>query len=430
LKQPRLIAAHILYKVLAGGSLSRELPQGLLNCEEKSQATVQALVYGSLRYFERIEFILRKLLRKPFKRRDEIITDLLRVSLFELLEGVTPDYAVVDGTVRAVAGERPWAKGLANAVLRRCIRERSVLLEAAMSDSGASTLLPEWLLERVRSEYPKDWRSLARSLNKAAPMTLRVNLDRITREEYLRHLAEVNIEVQPLPKLASAVVLKSPVDVSALPGFAAGWVSVQDAAAQHAAFFLAAQPGDRVLDACAAPGGKTVHLLEHAAGDLTLTAVESDAVRVKRLKENLQRSQYTAEINVADVTCYSDWWDGALFDRILLDAPCSATGVIRRHPDIKRHRRAEDVNALVKQQEGLLHSVWQMLRPGGQLVYATCSILQEENANQIKHFLLAHADAAELLIDECSGQRCEYGQKILPGEGDMDGFYYASLIKK
>ncbi|MCK5921952.1 MAG: 16S rRNA (cytosine(967)-C(5))-methyltransferase RsmB, partial [Methylococcales bacterium] len=412
-----------------GGSLSRELPKGLLNCEAESQATVQALVYGSLRYFERIEFILKKLLRKPLKKRDRIVADLLRIALFELMEEVTPDYAVVDGTVKSVAGERSWAKGLANAVLRRFIRERSALLKAANSNQIATALLPEWMLQKIQVVYPKCWESIAASLNQAAPMILRINLDRVSRQDYLQHLREAGIDATPIPKLASAIALTSPTDVTTLPGFAEGWVSVQDAAAQQAAFLLDSQRGDHVLDACAAPGGKTVHILESARGDLKVTAVESDARRTQRLDDNLQRSGYKAEVKVADVAKLDDWWDGQLFDRILLDAPCSASGVIRRHPDIKRHRRSEDIPPLVAQQARLLEAVWQTLKPGGRLLYATCTIFPEENSKQIGAFLLEHRDAEELLIDQHWGLSCEHGKQILPGEDGMDGFYYASLTK-
>ena len=428
--QPRIIAAQILQKVLAGGSLSRELPAGLLECEPASRATVQALVYGSLRYFERSEFMVKKLLRKPLKKRDQIVVNVLRIAFFELMEAVTPDYAVVDGAVKSVASERPWAKGLVNAVLRRFIRERSALLAAANADLSAKALLPKWLLQRVQKAYPQDWEALSTSSNQAAPMTLRINLDRISRQDYLQRLQAVNIDAKPIPNLDSAVVLTSPVDVTALPEFAQGWVSVQDAAAQHAAFLLEPQRGDRILDACAAPGGKTVHLLESTAGDVHVTGVESDAQRSKRLEENLQRSNYKAEVKIADVAKSADWWDGQLFDRILLDAPCSASGVIRRHPDIKRHRRPEDILALVKQQARLLEAVWEMLKPGGRLLYATCSVFPEENSSQIKAFLKQHVDAEELPISAHWGLTCEYGKQILPGENDMDGFYYAILVKK
>ncbi len=427
--QPRLVAAQILQKVLTGGSLSRVLPQELLTCDKESQATVQALVYGSLRYFERIEFILKKLLRKPLKKRDRIVADLLRIALFELLEEVTPDYAVVDGTVKSVEGERSWAKGLANAVLRRFIRERSALLKAANSNQVATALLPEWMLKKIQAIYPQCWESIAASLNQAAPMILRINLDRVSRQDYQQHLREAGIDATPIPKLASAIVLTSPTDVTTLPGFAEGWVSVQDAAAQQAAFLLDSQRGDHVMDACAAPGGKTVHILESAGGDLQVTAVESDARRTQRLDDNLQRSGYKAEVKIADVAKLDDWWDGQLFDRILLDAPCSASGVIRRHPDIKRHRRSEDIPSLVAQQTHLLEAVWRTLKPGGRLLYATCSIFPEENSKQIGAFLLKHRDAEELPIDQPWGLTCEHGKQILPGEDGMDGFYYSSLTK-
>jgi 16S rRNA (cytosine967-C5)-methyltransferase len=429
--QPRLIAAKALQNVLTGGSLSRELPRALQDCPAESRATVQALVYGALRYFERIDFILQKLLRKPLKKRDRIVADLLRIALFELLEAVTPDYAVVNGTVKSVAGERPWARGLANAVLRRFIRERPALMQTVATDEVATAMLPQWLLEKIKVAYPQRWESLAVSLNQPAPMTLRIDLARTSRDGYLQRLLDAGIDANPVASLESAVTLLHPTDITELPEFAEGWVAVQDAAAQHAAFLLDAQSADRVLDACAAPGGKTVHILERAAGNLHLTAVESAANRVRRLEENLERSGYSAEIIVADVAETASWWDGQLFDRILLDVPCSAIGVIRRHPDIKRHRRAEDIATLVAKQARLLKSVWGMLRPGGRLLYATCSILPEENSDQIERFLNDHADAKALPSSDDWGLACRYGRQILPGgEENMDGFYYASVVKK
>lgn len=428
--RPRLTAARILQQVLAGGSLSRALPQGLLDCDGALQSTVQALVYGSLRYFERIEYILQKLLHKPLKKRDQIVVNILRIALFELMEAVTPDYAVVDGAVKSVASERAWARGLVNAVLRRFIRERSMLLALVNSNPVAVALLPDWLLQRVQSIYPQHWESISTALNQVPPMTLRINTDRISTQDYLQRLYAMDIGATSIPGLASALVLVSPQDVTQLPGFAEGWVSVQDAAAQYAAFLLAARRGDRVLDACAAPGGKTVHLLESAGGDLKMMAVESSTRRSKRLRENLQRSGYKAEVKIADASKSDDWWDGQPFDRILLDVPCSASGVIRRHPDIKRHRRPEDVPVLVAQQAQLLESVWQTLKPGGTLLYATCSILPEENSDQIGAFLMEHIDAHELPISACWGSNHAQGKQIIPGENGMDGFYYAVLTKQ
>lgn len=427
---PRDAASQIVGRVREGGSLSRELPCVLRSVDPFSHAAAQALAYGTLRQYELIEALLSLLLAKPLKRKDQPVADRLRIALFELIEQSSPDYAVVDAAVKAIKRQRSWAGGLANAVLRRFIRERDVLLQSARERSlAARHLLPDWLLRELRVLYPEQWEDIARVSATQAPMTLRVNLSRRSREDFIAACAELGIVAHPHEAVTTAVVLEQALDVRELPGFSEGEVSVQDAAAQLAGWLVDPKPGERLLDACAAPGGKTVHMLEAVDGDAEVVAVEADGSRVDRLEENLARSGYSAAIVVADAADTASWWDGVQFDRILLDAPCSATGVIRRHPDIKLHREPADIDALVEEQRGLLHALWSLLKPGGRLIYATCSILTVENLQQICEFLDAVPDA-KWHIDDTRGRFMRGDSvQLLPGEQEMDGFFYACLTK-
>ncbi|HFD87114.1 MAG TPA: 16S rRNA (cytosine(967)-C(5))-methyltransferase RsmB, partial [Gammaproteobacteria bacterium] len=324
---------------------------------------------------------------------------------------------------------RRWASGLANGVLRRFLRERESLVQAALEQPSAHYLLQDWLLGKLRKAWPDSFEDLAAALAEPAPMTLRVDLSRVERDVYLQRLDTEGIRATPHVSVPSAIVLQSPGDIRQLPGFEEGEVSVQDAAAQLAGWLLDLKPGLRVLDACAAPGGKTVHILEQTGGGAEVVAVEYERSRIDRLEENLQRSGYPARVLVADAGHPDGWWDGVPYDRILLDAPCSATGVIRRHPDIKRHRQPDDIPALVEQQTRLLENLWPLLQPGGLLLYATCSILPEENTAQVKRFLAAHDDCREVIIEADWGHAVAAGRQILPGDDAMDGFFYALLGK-
>lgn len=428
--QTRLAAASVLRGVREGASLSRALPRVLAKCPPETHATVQALSYGVLRQYEQIEALLGLLLRKPLKRKDRIVTDLLQVALFELLDAETPDYAVVDSTVNLIRQQRSWAAGMGNAVLRRFQREREALLQQVMAQPAACYLLPDWLAGKLRKAWPDDFDVVAAAMSRPAAMTVRIDLNRCRREDYLHDLQAVGIGASLHPIAPAAIVLDSPADVTCLPGFESGVVSVQDAAAQLAAALLDPQPGQQILDACAAPGGKTVHLLEATAGKAAITAVESEPQRVGRLRDNLVRSGYEASVVTADAGAAASWSDGDSFDRILLDAPCSATGVIRRHPDIKRHRQPSDVKALVTEQRRLLEQLWPLLKPGGLLLYATCSVLPEENSKQVERFLAEVGGSVEQPIDANWGRACRAGRQILPGEHGMDGFYYARLLRQ
>ena len=332
-------------------------------------------------------------------------------------------------TVAAVRPLRkPWAAGLVNAVLRSALRRRAELEALIEADAEARAAHPRWLLDWLRRDWPDDWPAIVAANNVRPPFTLRINRLRLDREAYRQRLATAGYDAGPAAA-ETALTLSTPTDPAILPGFAEGWVSVQDAGAQLAASLLAARPGQRVLDACAAPGGKTGHLLE-CAPDLDLTALDCDAGRLERVRDTLARLRLNARLLAGDARRPADWWDGARYDRILLDAPCSATGVIRRHPDIKLLRRESDIAALAERQQALLTGLWPLLRPDGRLLYVTCSVLRAENERVVAAFLATHPDAHEQPIVAGWGRVLSHGRQILPGESGMDGFYYAVLGKR
>ncbi|MEJ2059878.1 MAG: 16S rRNA (cytosine(967)-C(5))-methyltransferase RsmB [Gammaproteobacteria bacterium] len=429
---PRLSAVRVLEGVVgAGQSLSRALPPVLARLEPETRPRVQAWCYGVLRRYFRLTALLDRLLERPLKPRDLDVTCLLLLGLYQLSDPQAKQYAIVDQSVRtARALRKAWAAGLVNGVLRRYLRERE-RLEAELELAPATRYaLPEWFIERLQAAYPEDWPGICEATNRHPPMTLRVNLMQGSREDYLARLAEAGLSAAAHPQVPSAIILERPVEVDALPGFAAGEVSVQDGAAQLAGWLLDVRPGQRVLDACAAPGGKTTHLLEQAGGELELTAVDIDTGRLARVRENLDRLGLAVELKTGDAARPADWWDGRPYDRILLDAPCSATGVIRRNPDIRLHRRAADIDELSRRQGELLAALWPLLKPGGMLLYATCSILPQENDAVVERFLAQEGSAGCLTIDAAWGRMQGCGRQILPGEADMDGFYYACLGKR
>lgn len=428
----RAAAAKALAEVfVAGRSLSTVLPPALAALPARERGLAQELCYGALRFGPRLEFLLARLLRKPLRDKDADIHALLLCGLYQLLYTRVPPYAAVAGTVAAARRlNKPWAVALVNAVLRSFQKDGAALLAQADADEVAACAHPAWLIDALRRGRPDDWRAIVAANNERAPMGLRVNLRRGSRDAYLAALAAAGIEAAPCAHNDSGVVLARPREVDELPGFAAGHVSVQDGAAQLAAALLDAQPGERVLDACAAPGGKTAHLLEREPSLGALVAVDHDAARMTRVRDNLTRLGLDAHLIVADAAAPATWWDGVPFDRILLDAPCAGIGVIRRHPDIKYLRRPADIAALAATQARLLAALWPLLRAGGKLVYATCSVLPEENEAQIRQFLAAQADAEEQPIAAAWGRPLAHGRWILPGEEGMDGFYYACLRKR
>ncbi|MBI3774985.1 MAG: 16S rRNA (cytosine(967)-C(5))-methyltransferase RsmB [Gammaproteobacteria bacterium] len=428
----RALAATVVFQALSEGrSLADTLPGAIERLGDASErALLQELSYGTLRWYPQLDGVAQLLLRKPFKRKDGDVFALLLVGLYQLMHLRVAPHAAVSLSVSAVDDlGKSWAKGLVNAVLRGYQRDPA-LLARACGKSSAALAHPDWLLALFKRDWPDHWQALAQANNARPPMTLRVNQQQVERDAYAAQLEQQALRARASDFALQALTLDTPVDVVNLPEFARGWVSVQDAAAQLAAALLDVQPGERVLDACAAPGGKSAHILERQPALGELVAVDRDAQRMRRVSENLQRLGIQATCMVADVAAAADWWDGRKFDRILLDAPCSATGVIRRHPDIKVLRRASDVAGLIEQQARLLNALWPLLQDGGTLVYATCSVLRGENELQVRDFLATHADAQEIPIVAACGHVCTFGCQILPGEADMDGFYYAILRKQ
>ncbi|MGH8312132.1 MAG: 16S rRNA (cytosine(967)-C(5))-methyltransferase RsmB [Gammaproteobacteria bacterium] len=427
---PRALAARVLAAVWQGARLDQALRQSLSrDFSPRDAALVRELCYGTLRFEPRLEFWLTGLLARPLDARESELRALLLLGLYQLSEMRVAPHAAIGETVEACRHlSKPWAVQLVNAVLRRFQREQARLMTELPQHAGAYYAHPRWLLERIRQDWPDRWREILEAGNQRPPLTLRVNRLRRTRAALLEELAATGIAAQACEFSADGVIALEPFDVRTQPGFSAGHFSVQDEAAQLAAELLELRAGMRVLDACAAPGGKTCHLLE-CCPQAQLLALDNDAQRVPKIHENLQRLGLRAEISVADATRPDSWWDGRPFERILLDAPCSATGVIRRHPDIKARRRPAEVSAAVAVQARMLAALWPLLASGGKLLYVTCSLLVEENAAQVNNFLVAHADARALPIAARWGVASPPGRQILAGESRMDGFYYACLHK-
>ena len=427
---PRLTAALILKEVLAGRSLSEAAPLRLAKLENpRDRALSQELCYGVMRWYPQLAWLLRQLLKKTLKMKDGDVTALLLTGLYQLRYLRVAEHAAVYETAGAANGLRKrWAVGLINGVLREFQRRRQVLLDTMQADDEANTAMPYWLLEHIRQRWPEQWRERVTALNQRPPMSLRVNRRMLERDEYLERLAREGIAASPITATRCGVMLEKPLDVTALPGFQAGMVSVQDGGAQLAAELLDLQPGQRILDACAAPGGKTGHILESAA-DLEVTALDVNEERLRRIDENLARLRFTAEVVPGDAAAPQGEWAERQYDRILLDVPCSATGILRRHPDIKYLRRAADIGALADLQRHILDALWPLLKPQGKLLYATCSILPEENETQVLTFLQREPTARELPLSGTWGEAREAGRQIAPGMQQMDGFYYALLQK-
>ena len=427
---PRAAAARLLQQLQSGRSLSELLADRVEGCSERDQALVKALCFGVARWWQRLDMIAGVLLERPLKARDADIRALILIGLYQLeYMRVAPHAALAETVEAARALKKPWAAGLVNALLRRFQRQRKVLLVEADRSLVARYSHPEWLLQALRRAWPEQWQMLLEAANCPPPMTLRVNLAKISRSDYFQRLLQDRIPARPIEGVASAVVLDRPMDVAVLPGFFDGLVSVQDGGAQLAAGLLDLQPGQHVLDACAAPGGKTGHILESSPSGVSVTALDIDARRLQRVRDNLRRLGLAANVELGDAAHPSGAWAATRYDRILLDVPCSACGVIRRHPDIKLLRKAADIPVLAALQGQILDAMWPLLNPGGMLLYVTCSLLPEENHLQVRHFLATHADAREMPISATWGHVCHPGRQTLPGEATMDGFYYARLLK-
>ncbi len=429
----QLIAADAVKHVLNGQNLTVALPIALAQFPQATPQQKSAgtdLSYGTLRYYFELRFYLTRLLKQPLS--DARVQSLLLVALYQLQYDQAKPFTVVNQVVKAVSQlQQPvvkgWAKGLVNAVCRNYLRQQASLKQAASEDISALYAYPRWWVNRVKAQYPQDWQAIIETGNQHPPMTLRLNTSKSSATQYQSVLSEAGIQSTILSP--EAIMLDKPVAVAKLPEFASGLVSVQDYGAQVAAHALDLAPGLTVLDACSAPGGKTTHCLQRA--DIELTALDHDEKRLDKVRQNLERLQLAANIQCGDAS-KQDWWDGQSFDRILADVPCSASGIVRRHVDMKCLRRADDIERFAKQQSKILANLWQMLSKGGKLLYVTCSIFDEENQRQIDQFLSQTDNAKQLPVQQLGSASfpglLHQGNQLVPNQ-KHDGFFYALLQK-
>lgn len=433
----RSAAALIIKKMLIDGqSLNQTIPQYTETLPAEEQGLCKAICFGVSRFYRSLSTDIDALLTKPLRNKDYDIYALLLIGAYQLDKMRTPEYAAIDSCVAASKRlKKDWAKGLINAVLRQYQQQTD---KPSSHDDKASTEHPDWLVGKIRKMWPEHSDNIFAQNNLEPPLCLRINARKTTRDEYIQLLEQQGIEAKAGALSEAAIYLPAKgVNITKLPHFADGYLSVQDEAPQLAAFLLNAQSGDRVLDACAAPGGKTCHILEHTSDVSSVTAVDMDDSRLARVTENLQRLELHAECIAADILDTESWWNGESFDRILADVPCSATGVIRRHPDIKWLRKPDDIAQLAQLQTQMLHKLWQCLKPGGTLLYATCSVLTQENSKVIKAFLAQESTAQCLPLASENRDRdfgdsaiqCDFGVQFLPMANSHDGFYYALLQK-
>jgi 16S rRNA (cytosine967-C5)-methyltransferase len=424
----RAAAAGVIGEVLGGHSLNQALPPRLADVSARDRGLLQQLSYGTLRHGPRLQALLELLLDKPLRDKDRDLQGLLLCGLYQLDNTRVPDYAAVAATVDATRViKKPWAKGMTNAILRRYLREREQLVCALAPAAAAAH--PPWLFDKLAAQWPADAAAIMAVNNQQPPMTLRVNAHQGNAQDYLQTLAQHGIAATAGSLSPHAVQLAQPVDVLELPGFTTGQVSVQDEAAQLAAVLLHARAGERVLDACAAPGGKACHILELQPA-AELVAMDIDAVRLQRVDENLRRLNLKAALLVGDAAQPPAELAAGSFDRILVDAPCSASGVIRRHPDVKLLRRDSDIAQLGAHQQRILRGLWPLLKAGGMLLYATCSMLDEENSAVVQTFLADHRDAERVRVSPAWGMSVPFGQQLLPAADGPDGLFYALLRKR
>lgn len=421
----RALAAQAIFDVVEKKqSLSTALPVAQNQAAEKDKSLIQEICFGVLRYLPTLTVISEQLIENPLKGKKRIGHFLILVGLYQLKYMRIPTHAAVSETVNAIKEfNEPRLAGFINGVLRNFTRQQTQIEEKIKNYSTVKHNHPQWLINLFKEQYPTKWEEIIAANNTKPPMWLRVNTNKISLENYLILLDEKDIQAQIIDGNKDAILLTTPCDVYTLPLFDEGIVSVQDGAAQLAIEYLEPQDNELILDACSAPGGKAAHILEQKP-NVELIALDINANRLTRVSENLTRLNLTAKIVCGDATDYNAWWDGRKFDRILLDAPCSAIGVIRRHPDIKWLRTAKDIDNLSSLQANILDSMWELLKPGGRLVFATCSINKKENTSQIENFLLRTTDAQLVTKNNQPMLR-----QIIPGENNMDGFFYAALQK-
>lgn len=426
----RFIAATLVADVLQGNSLTKSLSRLTVHyptLSTRDHALLQMIAYGVCRYYPQLMFVLNQLLNKPLKENEIKVRALMLVGLFQLMYMRIPVHASIYETVAAAHDlKKPWSRSLINAVLRNYLRSQETLQKQIAQHESAQYAHPEWLIAAIKRAWPRHWESILRANNQQPPLSVRVNAAKMSRHDYIKAYGG-----EPIHETVAGVLLDSNLSPEKIPGLKEGFVSVQDASAQYAATLLALAPHQRVLDACAAPGGKLTHILELEPTLAYCLAIDNDQQRVARIHENLKRVAVHADVICTDAMDTASYAHGESFDRILCDAPCSATGVIRRHPDIKILRQQKDISANAKQQLQLLNALWPLLKKEGVLLYVTCSILPEENVDVIKKFLAEHEDAKPWQFELGLGEACDLGWQILPTERyNCDGFYYARLRKQ
>ncbi len=429
LANSRQVALQILLQVVVQGKsldavFESDWYQGLV-MQDRDLAFARELANGVCRWYFLLKKITTTYLKKPLRNKDQDIELIVLLGIYQLLVLQTDEHAAVNETVQlAVKRKKSWARGMVNGVLRNVIRsgEKLVNYDDALSYA-------DWMQDMIRNDWGDQAASVLSAGNQRAPMTLRFDSSRLTAEEAIHRLAAAGIESSRHEQVNSAVVLERPVAVKQIPGFETGLFSVQDAAAQLAAPLLSVHPGARVLDACAAPGGKGLHL-KQLVGDIELDLLDVSEPRLSRVSDNFARAGLQARLLLGDASQPDSWWSEQAYDYILADVPCSGSGVIRRHPDIKLHRKRQDVLRLCDSQRKILRALWSILKPGGSMLYSTCSIFTDENESQVLAFMNEHSDCREIPLDNCQwGQRCEAGYRITPGSHGMDGFFYARLQK-
>jgi len=428
-KTARAAAAKTLDSVLNKGlSLAQLLPEWEQRLDIDQRSLYKEICYGSSRWFYYLTPLVHSQLKKPLKPKDSDLFALLIIGAYQLEFMRVPEHAAINETVNvAREWKKEWACGLINAVLRNVIRNKDA--EKDKQTLAAQYAHPKWLVKKLQRAWPEQTNAIMEANNQHPPFFIRVNQQHHSRDEYLTLLNEQGFPAEAGLFGKESIRLHTPVPVQELPGFDQGWCSIQDEAAQLACNIMDPKPDQRILDACAAPGGKTCHLLEQEPQVASVVALDIDAQRLNRIEQNLQRLQLSASLTEGDASDPQAWWDNEPFDSILLDAPCSATGVIRRNPDIKLLRLREDIDKLAAVQSELLEKMWPLLKPGGKLVYATCSVLPEENELVVGNFVAKHDDAKEHIIDATWGKQVTFGRQLFPQKDQHDGFYYACLIK-
>lgn len=430
----RLQAMWWLTSVIQDGRSVNDL---LANTPASSEsAFAKQLLFGSLRYYHQLKAILEQLISKPLKQKDSDVYSILLLGIYQLRYLSTPDHAALSESVELTRKiKKSWASGLVNGILRNYQRQVAAIEEKLHQAKTFQFSHPNWIINQLEKDWAEQYSHILQENNQRAPMTIRVNQSVTSLGEYVEQLNEVELNAKSHQVAPDALVLENPCDVYHLPGFEQGVVSVQDAAAQLVVDLLDLQPGLTVLDGCAAPGGKTTHILQRQP-DVKLTSVEMSENRLQKIQQTLQRlglqDYQHCQLKCADILDIDNWWNGELFDRILIDVPCSASGVIRRNPDIKLHRKKQDLVNIVELQANILTKVWALLKPGGRLVYATCSVFKDENEHQIQNFLKEHPAKIVRLSPEMDIQlknHSEIGHQIFPGDWQMDGFYLCGLIK-